>query len=248
MVLSRADRTRIGCLNRQDKLKQRSTFPIRRGRKLPAVTLDDHPADGQSQPHSMCLCRRERAKYTVQPFWIDSRSGVLNFNNNGILLAKSGSHAEHSGSIRQRIHSLQRIADQVRDDLLQLISMADDRRQPGELGARGDQMIPQLLSERLQHPKNHLVDIDWLPSLVGRLEQGANAVEHFAGAVTIADDLLQSCPYLLMIGWGHSKKPECRIAICHNCCKGLPDLVRNRSSDRLRVQELVVSFALQQCV
>jgi hypothetical protein len=52
-------------LRRQNEFKHRTSFLVRPRRKLTAMTVDNHPANRQSQSHSFRLCRNERIKYAV---------------------------------------------------------------------------------------------------------------------------------------------------------------------------------------
>src|SRR5260370_20518667 len=112
------------------------------------MTLNNHAANGQSQSRSMRLCRKECAKYAIQVFRIDSRSRVFYCDDNCIATTKLSSHPQHPTSIRGGIHCFERVMDQVKDDLLQLISIAINKRQFGcQLGADRNAMILQLSTQ-----------------------------------------------------------------------------------------------------
>ena len=49
----------------QNELEPRPILAVRQRRKFAAVTLDYHAANGQSQSHSIWLCRDEWIKYAV---------------------------------------------------------------------------------------------------------------------------------------------------------------------------------------
>jgi len=51
--------------DRQDELKERPMFAVRRRRKVTAMAVDNHPAKRQSQSHSLRLCRNEHLRTSV---------------------------------------------------------------------------------------------------------------------------------------------------------------------------------------
>src|SRR4051794_39917451 len=63
-------------LHRQNELKPRAALAVRQRGKLAAVALDNHPANGQAQSHSICLSRNEGLEYAVKPALTDPRSRI----------------------------------------------------------------------------------------------------------------------------------------------------------------------------
>jgi hypothetical protein len=133
--------------DRQNELEPRPILAVRQRRKFAAVTLDYHAANGQSQSHSIWLCRDEWIKYAVQSCWIDSRSGIFHCDDNCIGTLTLRYHPKHPISIHRVIHRFDRTVDQVEDDLSQLTPMAVDTRQVGrKLGFGRNAVVRQLFT------------------------------------------------------------------------------------------------------
>ena len=123
------DRHDIRRFNRQDELKRRAVFAVRRGDELPAVMLDDHAANGQPQSRSLRFGREKCIENFIQSFRIDSRAGIFDGNGNRFVITKPGRHLQDPIAIRDVIHRFGRVANEVVNHLLQLTRMAVDERQ-----------------------------------------------------------------------------------------------------------------------
>jgi hypothetical protein len=66
-------------------------------------------------------------------------------------------------------------------------------------------------------------------------EQGANAVKHFAGTMTVIFYPIQSRSYFSVIGGRPSKPSQCGISVRRDGSQGLSYFMGNRSRNRLRV-------------
>ena len=72
----------------------------------------------------------------------------FNCDGNCIATTMLSSHPQHPTSIRRGIHSFKCVVDQIKDDLLQLISVADDKWQfRRQFGASRNTMILQLTAQ-----------------------------------------------------------------------------------------------------
>jgi hypothetical protein len=89
--------------------------------------------------------------------------------------------------VLERVHGLDGVANQIDENLLQLTAVAHDQRQFGlKLGLRRNIVNLQLLTERVEDANGQRIHIDRLVGLAGLTEQGANIVEHLAGAMGVA--------------------------------------------------------------
>ena len=93
------------------------------------MTLNNHPANRQTQSYAMRLCREKRIKYAAQLFRIESWPRIFDRDHDCIAIVERCSHPQHPISIRRGIHCLNCVLDQIRDDLLQLSPVARNKRQ-----------------------------------------------------------------------------------------------------------------------
>src|SRR5262245_14227377 len=98
-------------------------FAIRRCGKSTIVTVNNHPANGQSQTHSLGFGGNERFEYSVHFLWINARSCILYCDDNYIGAAMSGGQLQHTATSFNPVHCLDRVVGQVEDHLLQLTRM-----------------------------------------------------------------------------------------------------------------------------
>src|SRR6478736_2111559 len=92
-------RYRLSLCSWQNELEHCASFLAGPRRKLTTMTLDNHPANCQSQPHSLRLCGNECIKYAAQFLWINSRSRVFNCYDNFIAGMMLSSHQQHPASV-----------------------------------------------------------------------------------------------------------------------------------------------------
>ena len=121
----RAPRQKLG---RQHKLEPRSIVPLRGRGQLTAMTLNNHAANRETQPYAMRLCREKRIKDAAQLLRIYSRPRIFDRDHYCIASVEPRCHPEHPVSIRG-IHCLNRVLNQIRDDLLQLSPVAGNKWQ-----------------------------------------------------------------------------------------------------------------------
>ena len=86
-------------------------------------------------------------------------------------------------------------------------------------------MIIQLSAQNAECPKNQLVHIEWLFSLIGIPKQGTKVVEYFTGVMTGSNNPIQSRPRLFKIGRPTAKKSQRRTGIRRYGCHGLSHLM-----------------------
>src|SRR5262245_7315126 len=109
------------------------------------MMFDNHSTDCQSQAHAVRLRGEKRTEYAVEAFWINSRPGISHRHSYRIPTTERGCHPQYPIAIRRDVHCLNRIVDQVKDDLFHLPPMELDKRQFGcKLKASLDAMILQL--------------------------------------------------------------------------------------------------------
>ena len=150
------------------------------------MALDDHPANGKSQSHAVGFCRDECIEDICQPRGIDSRPAILDLDDNRAVAVAPRPQLQQAATVLESVHGLDGVADQIDENLLQLTAVAHDQRQFGlKLGPRRNIVNLQLLAERVEDANSQRIHIDRLVGLVGLAEQGANIVEHLAGAMGV---------------------------------------------------------------
>src|ERR1700743_238921 len=77
---------RANSFSRQNDLENGAAWLGRGGGKLPGMTLDDHPANGQAQSHAVRLRRHERVEYAVHPAGVNSGAGIFDLHRDSITV------------------------------------------------------------------------------------------------------------------------------------------------------------------
>ena len=123
-------------------------------------------------------------------------------------------------------HRFDGIHDQIPKDQLQLDSIAQDARQlVDQFGLDRDSPILNLPLREPEDLPNKFVDIEWSPLLVILPENRTNTPDNIGGTKPVLHDAIQSRPRFVEI-WRRMGEPaQACIAICHNRCQGLVDLV-----------------------
>ena len=86
-------------------------------------------------------------------------------------------------------------------------------------------MISQFIAERLEYAESQIFTSIGFLRAIGFAKQGADVVEHFAGAVTVGDHLAQCRPGLLKIGRLVGQKAQRGVAVGRDRRQRLPDLM-----------------------
>lgn len=82
------------------------------------MTLDDLPANCQTQSNPARLRRHECLEYISLLPWIDPRPVVQHFDNNRIAIKNARSNFQHSVSTRHLRHCFDCVVDQIVDELM----------------------------------------------------------------------------------------------------------------------------------
>ena len=106
-------------------------------------------------------------------------------------------------------------------------------------------MTTQFFFQRIRYAENNSVQIDWLSFDAAPHEQGADAFEYIAREFPVSFYVGQSRRRPVNIRWLPFKVPQRGIRVCHDRGERLTYFMSNRSRYRLRVQQLIVSLALQ---
>ena len=107
-------------------MEERATFPIRKCGQLAAMPLDDDSANEKPQSRALWLRCHERAEDLVQSLWGYPRPGILHPHNNPVTTLTLGYQAQHAASTRCVAHGLDRVVSKIKDDLLELSSVAPE--------------------------------------------------------------------------------------------------------------------------
>src|SRR6516165_1056174 len=102
---------------------------IRQGPKAAMVGFDDGPADRKAHSHAVRFRSEHRIKNAFDGVRINSSSSILDNDEQTIGCRKCGFYSQYPASILHPIHRLDSIHDQVQKHLLQLDSLADNRRE-----------------------------------------------------------------------------------------------------------------------
>ena len=105
---------------RQGEPKYRASGFVRTRPQLAAMSIDDGPADRQAHPDAARLCRVESRENALEMFRINARPGIAHGHQKATCLGSRGADRQLSYPCLDRAHCLDRIEDQVQDDLLQL--------------------------------------------------------------------------------------------------------------------------------
>src|ERR1700743_1336188 len=108
------------------KLKEAAVGLIGRGPKYTAVGLDDRATDGEAHPDPSRLGGEEAVKDAVHRRRVKPRSHVRDRDQRP---RRTGSRAypQRSRSFRDQTHRLDTVHDQIKDNLLKLNPIANDR-------------------------------------------------------------------------------------------------------------------------
>src|SRR5271167_4712939 len=90
------------------------------------MTLDDGPADRESDSHTVILGGVERFEEPVRSLRVKPDSRILYRQAHMIVFIPFSSNQQLPRTIVDRAHSVGCIPDQVQDDLLQLDTIAGD--------------------------------------------------------------------------------------------------------------------------
>jgi hypothetical protein len=122
-----------------------------------------HPTNGQSQSHSSGLRRDEWLEYVGYFSRINSRTRVFYCERDCVAALMPGSHSQDSASIFDRVHRLDGVVHQIKNDILHLTAMTDDERQLGrKIDACRDAAFFQLSPKNVECSESDFVQINGL--------------------------------------------------------------------------------------
>ena len=92
------------------------------------MSFDDGTANRKPHPHSFGLCCIERLENAFQILRIDARPGIAHCHENAFRLGSIGADRQLSCLSVNSVHCLDRVEDQVQQDLLQLDTVPPNGR------------------------------------------------------------------------------------------------------------------------
>ena len=94
------------------------------------MTFDDRAADRQPDAHSANLCGIKRLEEPLEALWIETHPRVLHGDPYTITFLLSGPDHQPTWAVVNIFHRVGGIQNQIQDDLLELNTIASDRREP----------------------------------------------------------------------------------------------------------------------
>ena len=89
----------------------------RRYRKLSGMSVNNHPAKGKPQAHSVGFRSNEGIEHAFRLLWVDPRARILD-RHDDFIAAAPAAYLQNSMIIFVRLHCFNCVADQVDEDLL----------------------------------------------------------------------------------------------------------------------------------
>jgi hypothetical protein len=137
-------------------------------------------------------------------------------------------HPQHPRAIRDGDHGFDGIRQQVQDDLLQLDSAAEDTwERLDQLGVDRDSRRVDLAIQEGEDLTNELTGVKRSLFLVTLRAHRADTADHLARTMALIDHALQGGARFAEVGRRVCEPAPAHMAVCHDCCQGLVDVVRN---------------------
>src|SRR5580704_12505052 len=111
------------------EVENRAPRPVGGHPQPTAMRFDDRTADRQPHSQTLGLCRVERIKEAFETRRSQAWPRILHRNQHAIRFGRSGGDEQLSLPFRDRAHGLDRVDDEIEDDLLQLNAIPFDGRQ-----------------------------------------------------------------------------------------------------------------------
>src|SRR6185295_13983849 len=109
------------CTSRRDaKLERHAAAVVALGPDAAVMRLDDGSADGQSHSHAPRLGREERVEKMLFRRVVQPGAAVPDLEVDGAILAHEGTERQRAPGPLHGVHRLNRIHDEIYQDLLQL--------------------------------------------------------------------------------------------------------------------------------
>src|ERR1700730_1549349 len=176
----------------QNDLKDRSVRIARRRADAAIVSFDDRPANSQTYAHALGLRRVERLKNAVDPFRIDTRPRVFHRDHYAIRFARFRFHPQNAWALRYGAHGIDRVRNQIQEDLLQLDAIAQDlKRFCFKFGLERNLLVLQLALHKREDLLDQLVQVDRSSFLTIFLEHRSDRTDNLARTMTVVDDARQ---------------------------------------------------------
>ena len=143
--------------------------------------VDDRAADRQPHAHAAGFRREEGFEQAVHGFRREARTGVLDRDQHGAGFAALRSHAQHTRLACVRAHRIDRIQDQIQNDLLQLHPVTHDGFEPvGQVGLERNIVLAEFAVHQAENFADCGIDVEFRPDRRRCSGQGADTFDNFA--------------------------------------------------------------------
>ena len=164
------------------------------GPNAAAVLLHDAVGEAETEPGALALRfgGEERVEDLLEVLRADTRA-VVNDPQPHLRVGAAGAH-DNVAIAAEGLQGLPGVAHDVEDDLLELVGIAEQERQPlGVFADEGDVVDPHVIADDLQHGVGDLVEVDQLALrlvLAGETEQAVDDLVAAEGAAGDAAELV----------------------------------------------------------
>ena len=193
------------------------------------MSLDNGLADMQPDSHSIALGCIKGLEEFVRDFRCKAESRIFHAKAHPVRTLLFGSDEQLPRAIIHRAHRIGSIADQIKNHLLQLDTIArNERKTIGELRSQ-DHTIPLKIAQRQCNDfSGCLIQIQWLRRKFLFAIQGAQSRDHIPGTVAIANGPHRCFACTINIRRISIQPPKTNTRVGDEARERLVDLVGNR--------------------
>src|SRR5258708_8465847 len=138
------------------------------------MSLDDRAADRQPHAHSSGFGGEEGVEDAVDVRWIESRTDIHDRDQHVARLLELRNNSQYPRPVHDRAHRLDAIHDKIKDNLLQLDTVAREGSDTvRELGLKRNILSSQLTAQQDEDLSDRVVDVELRHLELGLPGQGA---------------------------------------------------------------------------
>src|SRR5580704_2455748 len=194
------------------------------------MCINDSAANCQAHAHTVLF----RSEESFEDFFrvLQAYAAILYLDQNGLRTVSFRTDEEFLGTVKDRVHRLDTVEEQVENHLLQLHAIARYGAQVlVQISLHGDAPFRSLAAQKTEHLGDDLIQIE-IDFIEGRvLEKGADAPYHFSRFCAVADNSCGSLLHFSQAGRLRRKPAQTGMTVRYHCGEGLVDFVCDGSGD-----------------
>src|SRR6266436_3083110 len=197
------------------------------------MTLNNGATDGQTDPHTVTLCRVERIKEAIDALRLEPHPYILHTQAHALAFVSFGPDYQLPWTIINAPHSLQGVHKQVQYYLLQLDAIARDRREVvGKVHPHSDSLSLNFITRQRNQFSCGLIQIHRIGygALFGK--KRVQSRNHVRRTVAIADRSPCSFARAVDVWRVVGQQTQAGTGVGDDARERLIDLVRNRRRQR----------------